>query len=214
MPNTPANSHKTVGPSSRCIAEVMEGERNDEGFKPHHRIAAARELLKRGFDETYTQPAPEARPAETPELITDDSEWEYDEERERYLESPENLARVMEKIERIAEQATPEEREAHEAEFRGKDLSMWDIIDAQPPPVITREQARIGAALFREAVEKQRIWRESGVKIPDPPRRTNRLRRPLTGSASKRRGPNPSCRFVSFMDRTGCTCAPCPESLH
>ncbi len=60
-------------------AEVMEGERNDEGFKPHHRIAAARELLKRGFDETYTQPAPEARPAETTEsaeLITDDSEWE------------------------------------------------------------------------------------------------------------------------------------------
>ena len=153
----------------RMYAEVMEGERNDEGFKPHHRIAAARELIKRGFDETYTQPAPEVRPAETPELITDDSEWEYDEERERYLESPENLARVMEKIKRIAEQATPEEREAHEAEFRGKDLSMWDIIDAQPPPVITREQARIGAALFREAVEKQRIWRESGVKIPDPP---------------------------------------------
>ncbi len=26
------------------------------------------------------------------------------------------------------------------------DYSMWDIIDAQPPPVITREQARIGAA--------------------------------------------------------------------
>ena len=42
-------------------SEVMEGERNDEGFKPHHRIAAARELIKRGFDETYTQPAPEVR---------------------------------------------------------------------------------------------------------------------------------------------------------
>ena len=66
----------------KMYAEVMEGERNDEGFKPHHRIAAARELIKRGFDETYTQPAPEVRPAETPELTTDDSEWEYDEERE------------------------------------------------------------------------------------------------------------------------------------
>ena len=37
----------------RMYAEVMEGARNDEGFKPHHRIAAARELLKRGFDESY-----------------------------------------------------------------------------------------------------------------------------------------------------------------
>ena len=46
----------------KMYAEVMEGVREDEGFKPHHRIAAARELIKRGFDETYTQPAPEVRP--------------------------------------------------------------------------------------------------------------------------------------------------------
>ena len=31
----------------RMYAEVMDGARNDEGFKPHHRIAAARELIKR-----------------------------------------------------------------------------------------------------------------------------------------------------------------------
>ncbi len=41
-----------------------------EVFKPHHRIAAARELIKRGFDETYTQPASEVRPTEPPELTT------------------------------------------------------------------------------------------------------------------------------------------------
>ena len=46
---------------------------------------------------------------------------------------------------------------------------MWDIIDSLPEPEITEEHARIGAALFHEAVEKQRLWRESGVKIPDPP---------------------------------------------
>ena len=169
-------------------SEVMEGARNDEGFKPHHRIAAARELIKRGFDETYTCATPEVRPepdstvvpakpvlvktgsgTHTSELITDDSEWESYEERQAYLESPENMAEVMEIIKRRTEQITPEEREAAEAEWRGRDLSMWDIIAAQPPPVITREQARIEYAKFREEMEIRRAWAESDVKIPDPP---------------------------------------------
>ena len=151
----------------RMYAEVMDGLRSDEGFKPHHRIAAARELLKRGFDESYTRSAPEVRPEPADdhvEITDDDSELTDD-----YLESEENMARVMEIIDRIAEQATPEEREAHEAAFRGKDLSMWDIIDAQPPPVITKEHARIGAAKFHEALERWRAWDESGIEIPDPP---------------------------------------------
>ena len=165
----------------KMYAEVMEGERNDKGFKPHHRIAAARELIKRGFDETYTQPAPEVRsetdstvvPAKagthTSELITDDSEWESYEERQAYLNSPENMAEVMEIIKRRTEQITPEEREVAEAERRGRDLSMWDIIAAQPTPAITKEQARIGAAKFREEMEIRRAWAESDVDIPDSP---------------------------------------------
>ena len=162
-------------------AEVMEGDREDEGFKPHHRIAAARELIKRGFDETYTCATPEVRPepdstvipvtagTHTSELITDDSEWESYEERQAYLESPENMARVMEIIKRRTEQITPEEREAAEAERRGRDLSMWDIIAAQPPPVITKEQARIEYAKYREEMEIRRAWAESDIEIPDPP---------------------------------------------
>ena len=43
---------------------------------------------------------------------------------------------------------------------------MWETIRKQPEPVISEEHARIGAALFHEAVEKQRLWRESNVKIP------------------------------------------------
>ena len=152
--------------------EVMDGVRNDEGFMPHHRIAAARELIKRGFDETVT-PASEAEPTtesselttENCELITDDSELT-----EEYLESEENMAAVIEIIKRTAEQVTPEEREEHEAAWRNKDLSMWEIIAAQPPPVITKEHARIGAAAFREAIERWRQWDESNVKIPDPPK--------------------------------------------
>ncbi len=154
----------------RMYSEVMDGLRNDEGFKPHHRIAAARELIKRGFDETVT-PAPEALPSEDQELITEYCELNTDDSEltEEYLESEENMAEVIEKIKRIAEQVTPEEREAEEAAWRNKDLSMWETIAAQPPPVITKEQARIGAAEFHEILERWKRWDESDVEIPDLP---------------------------------------------
>ena len=38
--------------------EVMDGLRNDEGFKPHHRIAAGKELLLRGFGPVSAWPEP------------------------------------------------------------------------------------------------------------------------------------------------------------
>jgi hypothetical protein len=79
------------------------------------------------------------------------------------------MAEVMEIIKRRTEQITPEEREAAKAERRGRDLSMWDIIAAQPTPVITREQARIEYAKYREEMEIRRAWAESDVEIPDPP---------------------------------------------
>ena len=152
----------------KMYAEVMDGLRNDEGFKPHHRIAAARELIKRGFDYEC---AHDQTPDEDPELITENCELKTNDSEltDDYLESEENMAEVIEIIKRAAEQVNPEEREAHEAAWRGKDLSMWDKIAAQPRPVITKEQARIGAAKFHETLERWRAWDESGVKIPDPP---------------------------------------------
>ena len=39
-------------------SEVMEGLRNDEDFKPHHRIAAGKELLLRGFGPASAWPEP------------------------------------------------------------------------------------------------------------------------------------------------------------
>ena len=47
----------------KLYAEVMDGLKNDEGFKPHHRIAAARELLKRGFDYECDHATPTVVPA-------------------------------------------------------------------------------------------------------------------------------------------------------
>ncbi len=143
----------------KMYSEVMEGVRNDEGFKPHHRIAAARELIKRGFDEAYTQSAPEVRPTETPELITDDSELKIDEEPIDYVAMAKEIAENLDPSELEEEPPTPYK----------PSYAMWDIINKQPRPVITEEHARIGAARFNERMERQRQWRESNVKIPDPP---------------------------------------------
>ena len=41
-------------------SEVMDGLRNDEDFKPHHRIAAGKELLLRGFGPASAWPGPVA----------------------------------------------------------------------------------------------------------------------------------------------------------
>ena len=53
----------------RLYSEVMDGFRNDEGFKPHHRIAAGRELLLRGFGPvpSWTQ----SEPTQTDPPVTD-----------------------------------------------------------------------------------------------------------------------------------------------
>ena len=39
-------------------SEIMDGLRNDEGFQPHHRIAAGKELLLRGFGPASSWPEP------------------------------------------------------------------------------------------------------------------------------------------------------------
>ena len=159
----------------RLYADVMDGLREDEGFKPHHRIAAGRELLKRGFDyecahatstvvsakagiqQDAVPAATEVRPeptADNSELTTNDSE-----------EEQQNIKEVLEIIKKAAEEADPSEWEEEESDRR-IDYSMWETIRKQPRPVITEEQARIGAARVHEAIEKWRAWDESNVKIP------------------------------------------------
>ncbi len=156
----------------KMYAEVMDGLRNDEGFKPHHRIAAARELIKRGFDEAYTPPTPEVRPetdatvipaktgihtAENTELITDNSELKIDED-----EPVDYLAIVK----RVVESMGPIEEEEEDPNAYKPDYSMWDEILAQPEPEISDEHAEIGAALFHEAVERSRLWKQANARNP------------------------------------------------
>ena len=140
----------------KMYAEVMEGVRNDEGFKPHHRIAAARELIKRGFDETVT-PAPKAEPTtETPELITDNSKLKIDEEPVDYLAI----------VKRVVESLGPYEEEEKKDLGYKPDYSMWDMIEYPPLSEISDEHAQIGAALFHEALERDRLWKQANGITP------------------------------------------------
>ena len=151
----------------------MDGLRNDEGFKPHHRIAAARELLKRGFDyecdhatstvvpaKAGTQQAPghvvpEAHPEPTTdicELTTENSESE---------EPVDYLAIVK----RVVESLGPIEEEEEDTGHK-PDYSMWDMIEYPPLSEISDEHAEIGAALFLEAVERDRAWKKANGITP------------------------------------------------
>ena len=138
----------------RMYAEVMDGLKNDEGFKPHHRIAAARELIRRGFDHDNARPAPETRP----EPEETEPTAESDEERVDYLAI----------VKRAIEEVGPQEEDEEDDDTGHKpDYSMWDYIDSLPQPEISEEHARIGAAKFHEAMERQRLWEESDIKLPD-----------------------------------------------
>ena len=140
---------------------------------PHNtRLAAARELLSRGYppecdcahraasETEVVRPAAASleQTTDNPEPSADDSARSEEEEAQ--------IQEVMDKIRRIAEEADPSEFEEDESDGRKLDYSMWEIIDNLPEPVITEEQARIGAAQFHEAVERQMRWAESDVKIP------------------------------------------------
>ena len=165
-------------------------------IRHQQRVSAAVELLRRGLDNdpayatsTAKTPSPSgeragvrvndnsAVPAKSgtqqaagptaPEDHPHYSEQATEDVTDAYTpEEQAQIQEVLDRIDRIVEEADPSDYEEEESSDRRIDYSMWDIIDSLPEPEITEEHARIGAALFYEAVEKQRLWRESGVKIP------------------------------------------------
>ena len=148
----------------RMYAEIMDGLKNDEGFKPHHRIAAARELIKRGFDETHTYVTPDPRPEST-----DESAEPTTENCELNTEDSEPVD-YLAIVKRVVEEVGPQEEDLEEDDSGHKpDTSMWDYIHSLPQPEITEEHARIGAARFHAAIERQKLWKQSNIKIPPKP---------------------------------------------
>ena len=137
---------------------------------PHNtRLAAARELLSRGYppecdcahraasDNDRTVARDTAPTTETHESSADAADNPEEET---------NIEEILAKLDRIIEETDPSEFDEDDDSDHKPDYSMWEIIRNQPEPVITEEQARIGAAQFHEAVERQMRWAESNVKIP------------------------------------------------
>ncbi len=148
-------------------------------IRHQQRVSAAVELLRRAYDHdpTLAQPSTAASASAvgpvTPEARHEPGSGESDNpenpintENPASDEEEANLQEILDIIKRAAEEADPSEWEDENPSGHKPDYSMWDIIESQPEPVITEEHARIGAALFHEAVERQRAWRESDVKIP------------------------------------------------
>ena len=159
------------------LLDTMNGKDSSSRKRvPHNaRLAAARELLKRGYDYECVHDTAASVPApiefdagaesgqpttENPEAKTDDRELKTDEE-----EPVDYLAIVK----RVVESLGPVEEEEEDPGYT-PDLSMWDEILNQPEPYISDEHAEIGAALFHEAVERDRLWKKANAKNPTPTR--------------------------------------------
>ncbi len=138
------------------------------------RLAAARELLKRGYPcecSIQTRPATaQAAPEDSPTAADDSAPMTEDLEPasdDGYTpEEQANLEEALKIVKQAIEDTDPSEYEADKSPGHKPDYSMWDYIDSLPKPKITEEQARIGAAKFHEAIERQRLWAESDVRIP------------------------------------------------
>ncbi len=142
-------------------------------IRHQQRVSAAAELLRRAYDRdcgyTRTTQAEVRVPTQADANSSVALDTEPTDVASGNAYTPEEEARIQEvldRIKKIAEEADPSEFEEDESSDRRIDYSMWDIIDSLPEPEISEEHARIGAALFYEAVEKQRLWRESNVKVP------------------------------------------------
>ena len=178
----------TPASTAQWLIDVMQGrtpaiETGIDTFKAHHRMRAVREILSRAYDRDYdytrttqaevrvpTQADADAgAPEDRPRASEGESGESENPEHPIHPDSDEEEAKVQEilaKIDKVVAEADPSKYEEEESSDRQIDYSMWEIIDSLPKPEISEEHARIGAALFHEAVNKRRLWRESKVKIP------------------------------------------------
>lgn len=169
-----------ISPASTAqwLIDVMQGrtpaiETGIDTFKPHHRMRAVREILVRAYDRdcdyTHTTQADVRVPNHTDaEVAPEDHPNASEQEVGQSLhpapgEEPVDYVAMAKEI---VANLDPSEFEEEPPSTHKPDTTMWDIIERQPQPEITEEHARIGAALFREAIQRQRLWDESDVKIP------------------------------------------------
>ena len=69
-------------------------------------------------------------------------------------------------VKRVVESLGPIKEEEEEDTGYTPDYSMWDEIEYPPLEEISDEHAQIGAALFHEAIERDRLWKKANAKNP------------------------------------------------
>ncbi len=143
----------------RYLLDTMNGiDRKSKRRICHNtRLAAARELLKRGYPcecsietraataQAATEDSPTAADDSAP--MTEDLEPASD---DGYTpEEQANLEEALKIVKQAIEDTDPSEYEEDKSSGHKPDYSMWEMIRRQPArPVITEEHARIGAAKF------------------------------------------------------------------
>ncbi len=112
----------------RFFVKVAEGELESEGFKPHHRIAAGRELLLRGFGPVSAwselQPVvqPQSRAESQPEPLPEPM-IDYINDALRAYEEPNPLEEMLSpELMEVVESDEPIECPCSIAESEGRDI--------------------------------------------------------------------------------------------
>ena len=137
-------------------------------IRHQQRVSAAQELLRRAFDHdpAYTTSiaptlavgpvTPEDHPNASEQASGESDNPDSDEEPVDYLAI----------VKRVVESLGPVEEEEEDPNGHKPDYSMWDMIEYPPLSEISDEHAEIGAALFLEAVERDRAWKKANAKTP------------------------------------------------
>ena len=153
----------------KLYSEIMDGFRNDERFKPHHRIAAGRELLLRGFGpvSAWTQPEPAAeRQSQSEPQIVVQCDHSLPEPLMDYLEE---AVRAYEGPNPITEKMSPELREIIESDEPLDCQCADDYGDSCPDnddcpyfhlefPEYTEEERQRQREWSRRALRKRAEW--------------------------------------------------------
>ena len=147
-------------------------------IRHQQRVSAAQELLRRAFDNdpayatsTIGHAPPTVVPAKAgtqkaPGTTTPEVRPEPDSTESAQLKIEDEPTDYLAIVKRVVESLGPIEEEEEDDSGHKPDYSMWDEILDQPEPYISDEHAEIGAALFHEAVERDRLWKQANAKTP------------------------------------------------
>ena len=144
-------------PAYAASTKTPSPSRERDGVRVYDNSAVP---AKAGTQKAPGPATPEVRPEPdstgSDQLSIDNSELKIDEEPVDYLAI----------VKRVVESLDPVEEDEDDDPGYTPDYSMWDMIEYPPLSEISDEHAEIGAALFHEAIERNRLWKKANAKTP------------------------------------------------